>query len=528
VVVNEYLNAASPLNEWTELLVTGDDVDMRKWKLRDNNSTQTNWQLEVNFNNIPFWQHMRRGTVIMLWHRNNFHPFDNDKSDGYIEMDIFNSTYFNGSNAGSSTMDLASSGDIVELCDSNFTHVHALGHQAAPGISWTSMSSPKLNHQLSSNLNDPEAVYACPGGQISDYDGPSGTVLTSRNTTTSQGLPNVCATFPTNNTSFFLSLREPYFYTQNVIPISIVPGTPGSITFSWIAAIDPYPADNLTGYIILRKNNNCYCDIPADGTTYTVGGTIGGSTIVGILTGSYSTTFTDNTIMNGNIYYYEIFAFRYSTDNLNGNSYNAARGVAYNQVFVGKCDWLTPLSALPVDLLFFKGERQDDQAHLMWSTSSEKNNDHFIIEKSTDGIHFSTLGIVKGFGTSTSRHDYSLNDPEPSLGVNYYGLTQVDVDGKQSERKVIALKFDGDVPVKFTFYPNPFSDIIQLNCSSLQNGDLHLALYDCLGKKVYEQNTELSNGYNHYTIDASGLEAGTYFLRAESQNESSNFRVVKK
>jgi hypothetical protein len=38
IVVNSYFNAASPNEEWTELIVVADNLDLRGWSLRDNNS----------------------------------------------------------------------------------------------------------------------------------------------------------------------------------------------------------------------------------------------------------------------------------------------------------------------------------------------------------------------------------------------------------------------------------------------------------------------------------------------------------
>ncbi len=53
-------------------------------------------------------------------------------------------------------------------------------------------------------------------------------------------------------------MRQPDMTAQTVIPSSVIPGTPGSVTFSWIAATDPYTADNTIGYIILRNTVNSF------------------------------------------------------------------------------------------------------------------------------------------------------------------------------------------------------------------------------------------------------------------------------
>jgi hypothetical protein len=56
-VVSSYFNAADPRDEWTEILIIQDNLDIRNWTLRDNSSDQDNWSTEITFNNNVFWSH---------------------------------------------------------------------------------------------------------------------------------------------------------------------------------------------------------------------------------------------------------------------------------------------------------------------------------------------------------------------------------------------------------------------------------------------------------------------------------------
>jgi hypothetical protein len=108
VVVSGYFNAADPRDEWIELLVITDNANMHGWTIRDNNKDQNSWQTAITFNNSTFWNNMRAGTVIMLWNRvvesdgSTAHPTDVNKNDGYVEINVQNSTYFSGGSFGSS------------------------------------------------------------------------------------------------------------------------------------------------------------------------------------------------------------------------------------------------------------------------------------------------------------------------------------------------------------------------------------------------------------------------------------------
>ena len=90
---------------------------------------------------------------------------------------------------------------------------------------------------------------------------------------------------------------------------------------------------------------------------------------------------------------------------------------------------VTRMSALPIELLSFEGKKQVNSNMLYWSTASEHNSSHFIIEKSVDGFKWSDIGQVLSAGNSTQKIEYSLEDMDVSQVINYYRLHQYDIDG---------------------------------------------------------------------------------------------------
>lgn len=348
VVVSEYFNEADTRDEWTELLVINDNTDLRNYTLRDNNTSQDNWQAEITFSNVSLWNNLRAGTIIIIWHRKRSSTVSSDrfvdtiKSDGYIEVHAQLSGYFSGGNfstspnwAGSS-LAIGGSGEIIQLRDANNNHIYALGHKSNitnVGNQFDSIvSNNKLNH--SSTISSSYNLYVCPGGSISDFNqGVSGTTYTSKGSLNiTQGLPNTCSTAPTQpNRTYWRNLRQPTYNSPTLN--AITPNTAYTqLTLTWSACTDPNPNDSTTGYIILRNTTNSFA-APSDSVTYTNGNTIGTATIAGHINFSSTLAFTDNYTLNCNsIVYYKIYAFKYSTDNLNGNLYNAARGRAYNEV----------------------------------------------------------------------------------------------------------------------------------------------------------------------------------------------------
>lgn len=449
VAVSSYFNAADPRDEWVELIVITDNTDMRNWTIRDNNSSQTAWQTAATFTNNVLWNNMRAGTIIMIWNRpitsgSVAHPVDLNKDDGYIELDLSNASYFSGAALGTAptwagnSMNFAGGGDVIQLRNSSATHIHALGHISSPGANWTALPSPKLNHNSTASSGD--AIYVCPGNVLADYgtNAPqAGTMwATKSNSTITFGLPNISGGNPIQNTAYWDTLREPIFANQIVAPSSVIAGSPGSISFSWTGATDPNPADGTTGYLILRNTANTFTP-PSDGTTYTTGANIGAATIIAQIASSGTTTYTDNTVMNGNSYYYRVYAFRYTTDNTNGNTFHRARGRAYTSTFVD----VQQVNPLPVEMLVFTGRKNGTEILLNWETASELNNDYFIIERATDEMAFTEIGRVDGNGNSTQGNSYTFIDSDPAEGNNYYRLKQTDYNGMFAYSDLVVINF---------------------------------------------------------------------------------------
>lgn len=86
-------------------------------------------------------------------------------------------------------------------------------------------------------------------------------------------------------------------------------------------------------------------------------------------------------------------------------------------------------SALPIELQNFNGICKDKIVYLTWTTSSEINNDFFILKKSVDGITWSDFYKINGNGNSSVPITYFAEDLSPNL-ENFYSLCQFDYDGK--------------------------------------------------------------------------------------------------
>jgi len=76
-------------------------------------------------------------------------------------------------------------------------------------------------------------------------------------------------------------------------------------------------------------------------------------------------------------------------------------------------------------------------------------------------------------------------------------------------------------------YPNPTSNIANLQLSIKKTMNLEIGVYDVLGKKVQQiDNAKFSNGIHNISFDTSNLENGTYFIKYQSNEMVNNVKFV--
>ncbi|GAB3917951.1 CotH kinase family protein [Larkinella terrae] len=117
--------------------------------------------------------------------------------------------------------------------------------------------------------------------------------------------------------------------------------------------------------------------------------------------------------------------------------------------------------ALPVVFSGFSLNKREEDVVVAWSTSSEFNNDHFVVERSTNAAEFFSLGEVPGRGNPDGVESYQFIDSSPFQGINYYRIRQVDVNGHVDFTPVKAINTNEDRLFP-EFYPNPATDLLVL------------------------------------------------------------------
>jgi hypothetical protein len=146
-------------------------------------------------------------------------------------------------------------------------------------------------------------------------------------------------------------------------------------------------------------------------------------------------------------------------------------------------DRFTVHVTLPVDLIEFEANCQTEGIVLDWSTNSETNNKHFIVEKSFDAENFFELTTIKGAGNSNQKLYYSFTDKRDITKPSYYRLVQYDFDGKYQYSDIISKNCDSkDYNIKL--YPNPTSNYFEICTDDCSKETLEYKLVNNLGQII--------------------------------------------
>jgi len=180
-------------------------------------------------------------------------------------------------------------------------------------------------------------------------------------------------------------------------------------------------------------------------------------------------------------------------------------------------------STLPVTWLYVKGEIKEERSLITWATAAEEETDKFLVEFSTDGQRFTSIGEIKAAGNSGSTHHYNFMHDRPVRGMNYYRIKQLDKNGRFTYSKALHLLFRPDQH-EAMIAPNPAADNLYIIAGT--GNDLQKAeLYDISGKLILTR--QLSAGQQVYSIDISTLNKGVYIIKLYDKQTQASHRIIK-
>ena len=178
--------------------------------------------------------------------------------------------------------------------------------------------------------------------------------------------------------------------------------------------------------------------------------------------------------------------------------------------------------ALPVELTYFKAVKENLSSLLTWNTASEKNNKNFLVQRSSDGINFETIGTVAGQENSNSSVNYIFYDYAPLNGTNYYRLEQVDFDGQASYTNIVSLNFEQKFLVNI--FPNPSQGLFEVRTNNAL--EAKFIVYNTVGQALFSELKAMDQ--LSFFLDLSSVSDGVYYLSLQNNTEQHTYKLIKK
>ena len=153
-----------------------------------------------------------------------------------------------------------------------------------------------------------------------------------------------------------------------------------------------------------------------------------------------------------------------------------------------------------------------------WKTIAETNSSRYNVQRSSDGIYFTTIGEVAGKGNVSSSADYSFEDKQAFGTVYYYRIQQLEYNNKINYSIVIKNGLGGKKTLVGRWGSNT------LLVYTFSKGNKLFRITDLTGNMI----KQFSSAAEQQIIDLNFFSTGVYTLQVISSEGSKEvFRFIK-
>ncbi|MBV9960882.1 MAG: T9SS type A sorting domain-containing protein [Parafilimonas sp.] len=152
-----------------------------------------------------------------------------------------------------------------------------------------------------------------------------------------------------------------------------------------------------------------------------------------------------------------------------------------------------------------------------WDANSSIRN--YVVQRSYDGIHFSSIARVN----SSNNSNYTYQDQTPLKGTNYYRLQTASISGAVAYSNVIAVSDENVLNVFLS--PNPATNNLQIQ-GLPSNQNINVTVVDVTGNIAISQQLK-ANSLPNYNLNIAALKTGNYLLKIEVNNNVVYKRICK-
>jgi type IX secretion system substrate protein len=167
---------------------------------------------------------------------------------------------------------------------------------------------------------------------------------------------------------------------------------------------------------------------------------------------------------------------------------------------------------LTASLTRFTAERSNDsQVALQWTTDNEQRGRIYEVQKSADGMDFTTIGKVASDGIrQIGTYDFGYSIPLLNGGELYFRLLIRDADGNLAYSEIRKIDLESISEGVF-LYPNPSDQWINIMIRRPGSGNWNVEILSAMGNLV--QTSRFNNTQLARIVFNKRLSPGSYFAR---------------
>ena len=179
------------------------------------------------------------------------------------------------------------------------------------------------------------------------------------------------------------------------------------------------------------------------------------------------------------------------------------------------------LNALPINLMDFKATKVGNEVAIGWHVAGESNTDQYFVQRSSDGIHFTTISTVKAINAAIPA-SYNVKDANPVAGANYYRL----VIGERGRLQYSSVLMINIGMLKNSFVATYTGNNLNISLNGINAGTYKLSVFTSIGQLIKATNFIHDGATVNKNISLSNITGGIYRISLQTKGATYTTNII--
>lgn len=182
---------------------------------------------------------------------------------------------------------------------------------------------------------------------------------------------------------------------------------------------------------------------------------------------------------------------------------------------------------LPVTFLSVSAAQNNSGVLVNWKVAGERGISKYLVQRSSDGLHFDNVGTVAATGETDNDKSYSWTDGLQN-GTRYYRILSVEVGGVTKFSAIVKAYNGRLAKASMVVSPNPVQgSTLNLQLTNSGKGRHDIELRNTDGRVVLSTNRQHSGESDVFQLPIpAGVSRGTYILSVTGPDQVKRTQLV--